>query len=174
VTGQTLRYEARVKGRQGPRDLLVSAGPLVVSGRTLVLLNQIDVTDLRKAEAELRINEERLELARQGANLGIWDWDVVAETLTWSDHNWFLHGLQPRPDGPAKDEWRRTLDPADRLRVVDDLYSAVNTPGVQYATEYNVILPEGSFRRLLSRGQIIRAPGGHAVRVVGINASTWT
>nr|WP_294509053.1 PAS domain S-box protein [uncultured Rhodopila sp.] len=169
VAGQTLRYEARVKGRQGPRDLLVSVGPLVVGGRTLVLLNQIDVTDLRRAEAGLRINEERLELARQGANLGIWDWDVVAGTLSWSDHNWFLHGLEPRPDGPASDEWRRTLDPADMPRVVDELYSAVKTPGVRFASEYNVILPDGSFRRLLSRGQIIRGPDGRAVRVVGIN-----
>jgi PAS domain S-box-containing protein len=169
VAGETQRYEARVKGRQGPRDLLVSVGPLVVGGRTLVLLNQIDVTDLRKAEAGLRINEERLELARQGANLGIWDWDVVAGTLSWSDHNWFLHGLEPRPDGPASDEWRRTLDPADLSRVVDELYSAVKTPGVQFATEYNVVLPDGCFRRLLSRGQILRGPDGRAVRVVGIN-----
>nr|WP_294559935.1 PAS domain S-box protein [uncultured Rhodopila sp.] len=169
VAGQTLRYEARVKGRQGPRDLLVAVGPLVVGGRTLVLLNQIDVTDLRKAEAGLRINEERLELARQGAKLGIWDWDVIAGTLTWSDHNWFLHGLEPRPDGPTSAEWRQTLDPADRPRVVEELYSAVDTPGVQFATEYNVVLPDRSFRRLLSRGQIIRDPRGHAVRVVGIN-----
>ncbi|MFL5256799.1 MAG: PAS domain S-box protein [Rhodopila sp.] len=82
VAGQTLRYEAQVTGRNGPRDLLVAAGPLVVSGRTLVLLNQMDVTDLRKAEAGLRLNEERLELARQGASLGIWDWDIVSDSLT--------------------------------------------------------------------------------------------
>jgi len=169
AAGQTLRYETRVKGRQGPRDLLVSVGPLVVGGRTLVLLNQIDITDLRKAEAGLRTNEERLELARQGANLGIWDWDIVADTLTWSDHNWFLHGLAPRPDGPGLDEWRRALDPDDLPRVLDELDNAIRTPGLQFATEYNVVLPDGSFRRLLGRGQIIRAPGGRAVRVVGIN-----
>jgi PAS domain S-box-containing protein len=169
VAGQTLRYETRVKGRQGPRDLLVSVGPLVVGGRTLVLLNQIDVTDLRKAEAGLRINEERLELARQGANLGIWDWDIAAGTLSWSEHTWFLHGLERRPDGPTPEDWQRALDPHDLPRVLDELETAVTTPGLQFATEYNVLLPDGSSRRLLGRGQIIRDPDGHAVRVVGIN-----
>jgi PAS domain S-box-containing protein len=89
AAGGTMRYETRVKGQDGPRDLLVAAAPVQVAGRTLVLLDQIDVTDLRRAQAGLRVNEERLELAREGANLGIWDWDVVNKTLTWSDHQWY-------------------------------------------------------------------------------------
>jgi PAS domain S-box-containing protein len=169
VAGQTLRYETRIQGRTGPRDLLVAVGPLVVSGRTLVLLNQIDVTDLRKAEAGLRINEERLELAREGANLGIWDWDTVNDTVTWSEHNWHLHGLQPRADGPTTEEWRRVVHPDDLPRVQEDLHAALQTPGYAYAAECSVVLPDGSFRRLLGRGQAIRDADGRAVRVVGIN-----
>ena len=51
AAGATMRYETRVRGRRGPRDLLVAAAPVQVSGRTLVLLTHIDVTDLRRARS---------------------------------------------------------------------------------------------------------------------------
>jgi PAS domain S-box-containing protein len=168
ATGETLRYETRVKGRTGPRDMLIAMAPLVVSGRTLVLLNQIDVTDLRKAEAGLRINEERLELAREGANLGIWDWNIAEDTVSWSDHNWHLHGLEPRADQPTARDWQNAVRRADLARVKDELRAAVRNPGATFMTEYSVVVRDGSLRRLLGRGQTIRGANGLTVRMVGI------
>ncbi len=117
ANGETLRYETRVRGRDGPRDVLNAVAPVQVAGRSLMLINQIDITDLRRAEAGLRANEERLELARQGASLGIWDWDIVIDTLSWSEHQWFLHGLEPRPEGPTPELWRQVVHPADLRRA---------------------------------------------------------
>jgi PAS domain S-box-containing protein len=171
--GSSLRYETRIQGRQpgvpGQRDLLIALAPVQVAGHTLVLVNQIDITDLRRAEAGLRVNEERLELARQGANLGIWDWDVTNDTLTWSEHQWYLHGLQPREGGPTTDEWGRVVHPTDLRRTRQELLAALKSPDHPYATEYSVILPDGSLRRLLARGQTIHGPDGRAIRMVGIN-----
>jgi PAS domain S-box-containing protein len=169
VGGHSSSYEARVDGRLGPRDLLIAVAPVQVSGRTLVLINQIDVTDLRRAEAGLRVNEERLELAREGANLGIWDWDVANDTLTWSEHQWYLHGLDPRAGGPTPEVWRQALHPSDLHRAQADLVTALKSPGRPFASEYSVTLPDGSSRRLLARGQSVRGADGRAVRMVGIN-----
>jgi PAS domain S-box-containing protein len=167
--GDTQRFETRFHGRNGARDVINAVAPIQVAGRSLVLINQIDVTDLRRAEAGLRTNEERLELARQGANLGIWDWNIIDDTLTWSDHQWHLHGLEPLAEGPTPALWRQVIHPADLQRAQDELAQAVKSPGHPYATEYSVILPDGSIRRLLGRGQSIRGPDGRTVRMVGIN-----
>lgn len=169
VDGHSASYETRIKGRLGPRDLLIAAAPVQVSGRTLMLINQIDVTDLRRAEAGVRVNEERLELAREGANLGIWDWDVVNDTLTWSEHQWHLHGLQRLAGGTSPEVWRQVVHPADLHRAQQELVTALKSPDHLFATEYSVILPNGSLRRLLGRGQTIRDADGRAVRMVGIN-----
>jgi PAS domain S-box-containing protein len=169
LRGEVVRYEARVRGADGPRDLLIAVAPVRVSGRTLMLLSQLDVTELRAAEIGLRINEERLELARQGASLGIWDWDLVQDRLIWTDHQWHLHGLNPQPGGPSPEEWRRTLDPADADRVRQEIRLAVKQPGYVFATEYTVVLKNGKRRRLLARGQAIRNEDGRTVRLVGIN-----
>jgi PAS domain S-box-containing protein len=169
VAGQSSSYETRIQGKHGPRDLLVAVAPVQVEGRILVLINQIDVTDLRRAEAGLRVNEERLELAREGANLGIWDWDVANGVLTWSVHQWHLHGLSPQPGGPTPEAWRRAVHPGDLARTQQELVAALKWPDRPYATEYSVVLPDGSLRRLLGRGQTIRRADGRAVRMVGIN-----
>ena len=169
AAGSSLRFESRIQGRQGPRDILVAAAPVQVDGRTLVLLNQIDITDLRRAEAGLRANEERLELAREGANLGIWDWNVPLNTLTWSDHQWHLHGLEPRPGGPTPEDWHRAIHPADLKRTLAEVLTALKNPDRPYITEYCVGLPDGSIRRILGRGQTIRDDKGRVIRMVGIN-----
>jgi PAS domain S-box-containing protein len=169
VAGQSSSYETRIKGRFGPLDMLIAVAPVQVAGRTLVLINQIDVSDLRRAEAGLRVNEERLELAREGANLGIWDWDVTNDTLTWSEHQWHLHGLEPQAGGPTPEIWRQAVHPANLRRTQEGLVAALKSPDRSYATEYSVVLPDGSFRRLLGRGQTIRGANGRAVRMVGIN-----
>jgi PAS domain S-box-containing protein len=169
ATGTTLRYETRVWGRDGPRDVLNAVAPVQVAGRGLMLINQIDITDLRRAEAGLRVNEERLEMARQGASLGIWDWDVTNGTLTWSEHQWFLHGLSALPGGPTPEIWRQAVHPADRRRAEQEMVAALKSPDGPFATEYSVVLPDGSIRRLLGRGQTIHGADGRAVRMVGIN-----
>ncbi len=169
VNGHSSSYETRIKGRVGVRNLLVAVAPVQVSGRTLVLINQIDVTDLRQARAGLRVNEERLELAREGANLGIWDWDVVNDVLTWSEHQWQLHGLEPRPGGPGPDVWQHAVHPADLARTLAELKASLKSSDQPYSSEYSVIMPDGSIRRLFGRGQTIRDANGRAIRMVGIN-----
>ncbi len=168
VAGQSASYEARVNGRFGPRDLLIAVAPVPVAGRTLVLINQIDVTDLRRAEAGLRANEERLELAREGANLGIWDWDIASGSVTWSDHQWRLHGLEPKAEGPVREVWWQTIHPDDLDRIKQELARALKSADRLFGGEYSVVLPDGSFRRLLARGQSILGADGRAARVVGI------
>jgi PAS domain S-box-containing protein len=169
AAGQTVRYETRVSGHNGPRDIMVAIAPAQVGDRILLLVSQIDVTDLRQAQAVLRINQERLELAREGADLGIWDWDITSGILSWSDHDWHLHGLSPVPGGPSPALWESITDPADIPPTYAELREAIRTPGRPFAVEYTVLLPGGARRRLMGRGQAIRDASGEAVRMVGIN-----
>ena len=162
TAGQPFQYETRIRGLAGERDLLIAAAPVAMAGRTLVLLSQIDVTTLRA-------NEERLELARQGADLGIWDWDIANDTWTWSENQWRLHGLEPRPKGPHRFEWERVLVPSEREFVRGELQAALQNPANVYTVEYSVVLPDGALRRLLGRGKTIRDASGNPIRMVGIN-----
>jgi PAS domain S-box-containing protein len=170
VDGKSFRYETRIKGERGIRSMLVAAAPIRVGGRILVLLSVIDVTDLREAQEDLRVNEERLELAaREGADLGIWDWDITHDRWTWSESQWRLHGLEPYAGGPHPEDWERVIVPSDVEHIHAELREATGDMAHRFNTEYSVVLSDGSLRRLLGRGKTVRDADGAAVRMVGVS-----
>ena len=61
-----------------------------------------DITELKAAEARLRESEERYKLAARGADVGLWDWDMVADRAHLSPR---LHEISRRARPPS-----RTLD----------------------------------------------------------------
>ena len=77
-----------------------------------------DVTEEHRTSAALRDSESRLQLAREAAGFGIWDRDLIAGRLIWSDEQWRLHGLEPRDGGADMDTWAAVLHPDDRERMV--------------------------------------------------------
>jgi len=169
TSGEVVQYEARVQGRQGARDLSIAVGPMRLRGRTVLLISQIDVTDLRRAEVDLRRNEERLQLAREGASLGIWDWDLASGVVTWSDYEFTLHGLDVTPNGAPPADWWEVIDPADLRVVRGEVRRTLRRPEHRFTGEYSVALSDGSKRRLLASGQAIRGTTGRVNRLVGIS-----
>src|SRR5262245_16636491 len=54
-----------------------------------------DVTRRKRMEVALRESEQRLHLATQTGKLGVWDWDIVTNRISWSDSLYVIHGLRP-------------------------------------------------------------------------------
>lgn len=128
----------------------------------------MDVTARKEAEAALAESQERLRLAQEAAGIGTWDWDLVTGTITWSDMQWHLHGLAPRPEGPTHDTWKKAMHPNDRDRASAALSDAIVDKS-PYDTEYRVVLPDGRTRWLVGRGTVIKDELGRPIRVVGVN-----
>ncbi|MEI9926501.1 MAG: EAL domain-containing protein [Sphingomonas sp.] len=59
----------------------------------------VDLSEKRRAEAKLRMGEERLRLAVAASGLGIADYDCATDTLHWSDELRAILGVGP--DEPA-------------------------------------------------------------------------
>ncbi|MBR8210641.1 MULTISPECIES: PAS domain-containing sensor histidine kinase [Burkholderia] len=130
---------------------------------TAILCVSRDVTRERVAHELLRHNEERLAIAARVGGLGVWDYDIVSDTLQ-CDENWY------RTMGRCPSLPIRSLG---QLRLVihhDDVDKAVEV--TRFATEgddaveYRIVRADGEIRWLRSAAYL-QYENGIAKRTVG-------
>jgi len=139
-------------------ELVLLAAPVVVNVRLL--------EKQRRAEAALRASEERLRLATDASGIGIWDWDVQHNQVTWTDRVYELHGLEPGSFGGRVEDFMALVHPEDSPKVQRRIDEALHGSD-KYAAEFRILRPDGSIRWLVTHGHLHRNSQGKVVRMVG-------
>lgn len=129
-----------------------------------------DELELRVQErtVELRRSLERLNLATDAANMGIWDWDIQKNELVWDQQMYTLYGVKPESFGGAYEAWLNGIHPDDRETSEQASEQALKgaTP---YDTEFRVLWPDGTVRWLKTDGQVFWDEQGKPIRMLGVN-----
>ena len=125
----------------------------------------LDVTERKRAEEELESIRRHLELAVEGAQLGVWSFNPVAGSAWFSDRARDLVGLQDNflPNGLAV---RERIHPDDWEKIVGPQFR--HFPEQPVGIEYRVRLPDGQERWIYSLGAATRDAAGAMQSVHGI------
>ena len=162
--------EARLRRHDGTyRWFLIRAEPLKDASGAVVgwLGSNSDIHDRRRAELELREAREQLALAVEATATGIFDYDLVADVLTWDARTRALFGLPP--DAPVSyDVFLAGLHPDDRAWVDAAVQRAIDPTGPgTYDIAFRVVgLQDGVERWVAAKGQAFAADG-RTVRFIG-------
>ena len=122
-----------------------------------------------------REREERLELTLEASRTGVWDWDVRADSLTWSARFANLHGLSAGDSTSVRMiDVLATIVDEDRAAVAGAVQRSVES-GNPYDVEYRVVAGDGSLRWLNTTGRTTAWVTGRPTRMVGIvrDVTTW-
>jgi len=121
----------------------------------------------KRAQEGLRESEERYALAARGANDGLWDWNVQANTVYFSPRWKSMLGYEESEIGDNPNEWFDRIHDADRERVNEEV--AAHQKGVvpQFESEHRVLHKDGTFRWMLCRGLAVHNGSGKTLRMVG-------
>ena len=78
-------------------DISLTVSPIRDAQGNIVGASKIarDITRRKRVEVTLRESEQRLRLATQTGKLGVWDWDIVTNRISWSDSLYAIHGVRP-------------------------------------------------------------------------------
>ena len=126
-----------------------------------------DVTAIKRAEFEAKLQEERLKLATSAAGIGIWELDVVQQKLSWDQRMFELHACSPADFQGTYADWRSRIHPDDAAQVEGKLKNAIEH-GEGFRAAFRVVGPDGAVRHLESRSGCIRSTEGAIVRVIGV------
>lgn len=125
----------------------------------------------RDAEEQTRRAEERLELALEGSELALWDWNIPTGEIYLSPR--WAEMLQ-RPVAATHttlDELTQLVHPDDRASIREAILSAFKAQSTLYAVLHRVRTMSGAWIWIQSTGKVVeRDAQGRALRMAGTNA----
>lgn len=144
---------------------IVEVKVLPVRGGVTLLWH--DVTERTRTEQELKSSGERLALAAEGANDGLWQWNLQSQEFYVSGRWRAMVGLPGQAAIGGPDEWLARIHPDDRaqLDAALEAHLAGATPVFQH--EHRIRHEDGTHRRVLSRGVAVKGSGRRPNRIAG-------
>jgi two-component system, LuxR family, sensor kinase FixL len=127
----------------------------------------IDVTELVNKDVALRESEERMRLAADAVNLGIWEWDLNKDEIWATTARRALLGW-PASGKITLEDFISTVHPDDRNRIRQAINGAIHK-GQHYDSEYRLVLPDGIVRWMAARGSVRFDAHGNPARLLGIS-----
>jgi diguanylate cyclase (GGDEF)-like protein len=107
------------------------------------------------AARERHKTAEQLGLALQGADLGLWDWDVREDVFSQNEVIRGQLGYAPGELGPLGTSWRANVHPDDAERQISAIEAHFRRETAAYECEFRVRHKAGHWVWLLSRGKVV-------------------
>jgi len=124
-----------------------------------------DITNLLRAETELRRSEERQLLALEAGKVGIWHWDIETDNVEWSDLVYKIHGVSPGSFNGTIEAFSSLIHPDDQAMISSALEKALAGQG-DYHVEFRAIREDGTTGWVFANGRVV-FDNGRAVRMLG-------
>jgi PAS domain S-box-containing protein len=169
LSGKFLQFEMDYSQAGIPRFFNFFISPIKEGGNVIGLsCFARDITEKKIAENELKRLHKRLLLATRSANMGIWDWDITNDHLSWDDGMFKLYEIEGMKFRSAYDAWLQRLHPEDKEKVNEDIQAAI-AGKKEYDTEFRIICNNSAIRYIKATGLVERDAAGNAVRMIGAN-----
>ena len=129
-----------------------------------------DITERKQREQELEELTERLDLAVRGANLGVWDWDIQTDDVTFNEQWAAMLGLSLAEVEPTIESWEERVHPDDMAHVEAALEAHMAGEADLYDCEHRMLTASGDWKWIRDVGEVVeRNDDGEPARAVGIH-----
>jgi len=192
VTGKTKTIEYYISFQGKKNYFNTKIVPEFVGGKVIsVLTISRDITDIKEAEAKLKVtldnseilvkerteelqkaydllkeSEKGLAEAQRMAHIGNLDWNLVNGEVHWSYELYLIFGRNPQESGATFDEFISYVHPDDRDRIYNAIKKALHREPV--AGDYSIILANGEERKVHTYLEVIFDNKNTPLRIKGI------
>lgn len=128
---------------------------------------QIDITERKMVEEALYFNEKRYNLALDGTNAGIWDWDLANDRVYFSPPFKKILGFEPDQMADSVAAWQERWHPDEAGKIKQAMSDFLEGRSKTYKMVHRLRHQDGMWRWILSRGGLLHDEAGKPSRWVG-------
>lgn len=127
-----------------------------------------NISERKQAQQALLKSQQRLQLALQGSDSGLWDMNLISAQTYYSPEYSQIFGYQPGEiDGTLKG-WQNTIHPQDLPSFDQKLNEHFAHPNIPFTTEYRSFSKNGEIKWIAARGKIVEwDTNGNPTRMTG-------
>jgi len=167
--GKITDTELQFRRKDGTMGDGIFSGEVIRSqGNWQLLTVMTDISGRKQAEDSLAKSAERLFLATSAGGVGVWDYDLIDNILTWDEQMFALYGITRESFGGAYEAWKAGLHPDDVERGDNEIQMALSGER-DFDTEFRVVWPSGTVREIRALALVKRDASGQPVRMIGTN-----
>ncbi|MDO8449017.1 MAG: diguanylate cyclase [Rhodoferax sp.] len=131
-----------------------------------VLLSMAGLVIYQRQQLQQRVVNQRLKLATEAANVGIWELDLKARRYHWDPAMFDLFGLDPKTVSALNDDWQQLLLPGE-LQRMKDATRATMKQGRPFDLTFQIRRHDGQLRFMRNRAVLYDDGSGAPSRLIG-------
>ncbi|GAC1531270.1 MAG: hypothetical protein NVS3B12_06980 [Acidimicrobiales bacterium] len=160
--GGSAQLECAFQRRDGSRVwVLLNASPLHDEDGDYLgsVCMMSEISDRKAIEEALLAREQQLAEAQRVGHLGSWEWDIIADRLSWSDELYRIFGLRPEELVPSYQGYVDHVHPDDRALLNERVGAALES-GESFEIVNRFVGSGGQVGWIHGRGEVIRDEAG--------------
>ena len=142
--------------------------PEIVDGKAVKLRGTFqDITPRKRAEEKYIESNTKLNEAIKAGNVGLWDWDLVTNKVSYSTEWKSQIGYAEDEISDDFEEWSTRVHPDDLNRTLDKVQKSIDEASKDNIVEFRFQHKDGSYRWIMAHSSIIIDKDGKPIRMVG-------
>lgn len=127
-----------------------------------------DITQKRAQQIENDKLNARIELAMKTSSIGIWEFDIETERLTWDDQMHSIYELSKEDFSHSFDDWSNLVFSEDKDEANKSFEEALQQISI-FANNFRINTPTGKIKYIRAIGKVTGDKQGNAKYITGIN-----
>ena len=169
----TVPYEAFMKRKDGSLFPALIKGINLSDGETRIS-TIIDLTKLKQTEEENLYLAERIKLAFDGSRDGLWDWNLIDNSVYFSSRWKEMLGYQDNELENNLDTWQSRVHPDDLENALKDIELSLTDKNGMFENKHRLQHKDGHWVWIYDRGKVQRDKEGKAIRMIGTHTDLTT
>ncbi|WP_244898504.1 sensor domain-containing protein [Pseudoalteromonas ulvae] len=167
--GHRFSYTFRVQlPEQDIQQITINAEPVFIDNELIAYIGCVeDVSELSHAQQLLKENQHRYKLAIKGSSAGIWDWNILDDSVYYSEKFTDLLGFDNLAFGTNWSSLTDQVHPDDIELFENQLQNHLDDPFEIFDIECRLITQKNNPHWFNIVGEAVRDQNGYPLRMVG-------